>query len=70
MSISPYSLGVGALFALVLLTTDLSFMAGALLSLAAVAGSEIVRHVYAEHWRRDAAMTEAERAEDFDSRAM
>jgi hypothetical protein len=67
---SPFAIGFGLLVAASLLWSDLPVLTGALLVLAATAAAQAVSISYRDYWQRQDAMTEAERAEDFEDRAM
>jgi hypothetical protein len=70
MRLSRYAVGSGLIVALVLPWSDLGWVAGVLLTAAVVAAGQAIAISYRDYWQRQDAMTEAERAEDFEDRAM
>jgi cell division protein FtsL len=67
---SPFAIGFGLLVAATLLWSDLTLLTGSLLTLAATAAAQAIAVVYRAYWQRQYAMSEAERADDFEDRAM
>jgi hypothetical protein len=70
MRLSRYAVGYGLVVALALPWSDLGWPAGVLLTAAVVAAGQAISICYAWYWQRQDAMTEAERAQDFEDRAM